>query len=86
MKELFFIISSKYRRPVPKKYIEKVIEHFRGSKIKPTKYELVASQNKLSVWELCMRNGAAKLTFIILTVNVTFINKSHGDIKRSCMI
>ena len=28
-----------------------------------------------------MRNAAAKLTFIILTFNVTFINKSHGDIK-----
>ena len=29
-----------------------------------------------------MRNAAAKLTFIILTFNVTFINKSHGDIKK----
>ena len=28
-----------------------------------------------------MRNAAAKRTFIILTFNVTFINKSHGDIK-----
>ena len=32
-----------------------------------------------------MRNAAAKLTFMILTLNVTFINKSHGDIKRRCM-
>ena len=24
--------------------------------------------------------------FIILTFNVTFINKSHGDIKRRCII
>ena len=29
-----------------------------------------------------MRNTAAKLTFIILNINVTFINKSHGDAKR----
>ena len=33
-----------------------------------------------------MRNAAAKLAFIILTFNVTFINKSHGDIKRRCII
>ena len=26
-----------------------------------------------------MRNVAAKFTFIILTFNITFINKSHGD-------
>ena len=32
-----------------------------------------------------MRNAAAKLTFIILTFNVTFINKSHGHIKRRCI-
>ena len=60
--------------------------HFRGNTIKLTKYYLVASQNKLSVKELCMRNAAAKLTFIILTFNATFINKSHGDIKRRCII
>ena len=30
-----------------------------------------------------MRNAAAKLTFTIL--NVTFINKSHGDIRRRCI-
>ena len=38
-----------------------------------------------------MRNTAAKLTFVILNINVTFIilninvifiNKSHGDAKR----
>ena len=29
-----------------------------------------------------MRNASAKLTFNTLTFNVTFINKSHGDIKR----
>ena len=29
-----------------------------------------------------MRNAAATLTFIILTFTATFINKSHGDIKR----
>ena len=28
-----------------------------------------------------MRNAALKLTFIILTFNVTFINKSHGEKK-----
>ena len=28
-----------------------------------------------------MRNAAAKLTFIIPTFNVKFINKSHSDIK-----
>ena len=33
-----------------------------------------------------MRKAAAKLTFIILTFNVTFFNKSHGDIKRRCII
>ena len=38
MKELFIIISSQYRRPVPSKFKEKLMEHFRGSKIKPTKY------------------------------------------------
>ena len=32
-----------------------------------------------------MRNAPAKLTFIILTFNVTFINKSHGVIKRRCL-
>ena len=32
-----------------------------------------------------MRNTAAKLTFIILKFNVTFINKSHGDTKRRCV-
>ena len=29
-----------------------------------------------------MRNTAAKLTFLILTFNVTFINKNYGDTKR----
>ena len=38
MKELFFIIYSKYRRPVPRKFKEKLMEHFRGRKIKPNKY------------------------------------------------
>ena len=38
MKELFIIISRKYRRPVPSKFKEKLMEHFRGNKIKPTKY------------------------------------------------
>ena len=33
-----------------------------------------------------MRNTAAKVTFIILKFNVTFINKSHGDTKRRCVI
>ena len=28
-----------------------------------------------------MRNAVAKLRFIVLTFNVTFINKSYGDIK-----
>ena len=32
-----------------------------------------------------MRNAPAKLTFIILTFNVTFINKSHGVIKSRCL-
>ena len=33
-----------------------------------------------------MRNAPAKLTFIVLTFNVTFINKSYGDTKRRCVI
>ena len=33
-----------------------------------------------------MRNTAAKLIFIILTFNVTFINKSYDDTKRRCVI
>ena len=28
-----------------------------------------------------MRKAAAKLTFIILTFNIKFINKSHGHVK-----
>ena len=28
-----------------------------------------------------MRNTVAKLTFIILAFNITFINKSYGDTK-----
>ena len=32
-----------------------------------------------------MRNTAAKLAFIILKLNVTFINKSYGDTKRRCV-
>ena len=31
-----------------------------------------------------MRNTAAKPTFIKLTLNLTFINKSNGDTKRRC--
>ena len=37
MKEIFIIISSKYRRPVPSKFKQKLMEHFRGSKIKPSR-------------------------------------------------
>ena len=33
-----------------------------------------------------MRKAAAKPAFIILTFNATFIDKSHGDIKRKCII
>ena len=33
-----------------------------------------------------MRNAAAKVIFIIPTFNVTFINKSHGDIKGRWII
>ena len=34
-----------------------------------------------------MRNAASRLTFIILTFNVTFINKLRGGhIKRRCII
>ena len=33
-----------------------------------------------------MRNTVAKLTFIALTFNVKFINKSYGDTKRRCVI
>ena len=32
-----------------------------------------------------MRNTAAKLTFIILTFNITFINKSFGYIKKDAL-
>ena len=45
--ELFIIISSKYKRPVPSKFKEKLMGHLRGSKIKPTKYlltRIVATQ------------------------------------------
>ena len=35
-------ISSEYRRPVPSKFKEKLMGHFRGSKIKPTKYWLIS--------------------------------------------
>ena len=41
---------------------------------------------KLLVWKLCMTNTAAKLKFVILKFNVTFINKSHGDTERRCVI
>ena len=40
MTELFIIISSKYRRPVPSKFKEKLMGHLRGSKVKPTRYLL----------------------------------------------
>ena len=33
-----------------------------------------------------MRNIVAKLTFIILAFNVTFINKLCDDTKRRCVI
>ena len=33
-----------------------------------------------------MRNTAEKLAFIILTFNVTFINKSCGDTKKRYVI
>ena len=33
-----------------------------------------------------MRNTVAKLTFIVLTFNVTFISKSYGDTKRKSVI
>ena len=45
MKELFIIISSKDRRPVPSKFKEKLMEHFRGSKIKPSYQMLGTKQN-----------------------------------------
>ena len=32
-----------------------------------------------------MKNTAGKLTFIILTFNITFINKSFGDIKKDTL-
>ena len=44
MKELFIIIYKKHRRPVPRKFEEKLMGHFRGSKIKATKYKLVAGE------------------------------------------
>ena len=33
-----------------------------------------------------MRNTVAKLTFIVLTFNVTFFDKSYEDTKRRCVI
>ena len=33
-----------------------------------------------------LRNTLAKLTFIVLPFNVTFIDKSYGDTKRRCVI
>ena len=51
MKGLFVIISSKYKRPVPSKFKKKLMKHLdRGSKIKPIKNQLVASQ-KISQYE-----------------------------------
>ena len=32
-----------------------------------------------------MKNTAGKLTFIILTFNITFINKSFSDIKKDAL-
>ena len=74
MKELFITIFSKYKRPVLSKFKERLIGHFRGSKIKPS----LAScyPETLLVRKLCMRNTVTKLTF-----NVTFINKSYGQKK-----
>ena len=52
MKELFIIIASKYKRPVPSKFKKKkLMKHLDGgSKIKPIKNQLVASQ-KISQYE-----------------------------------
>ena len=36
MKELFITISSKYRRPVPSLFKEKLMADFRDNKIKPS--------------------------------------------------
>ena len=36
MKEVFIAISGKYRRQVPSIFKEKLMGHFRGSKIKPS--------------------------------------------------
>ena len=42
MKELFIIISGKNRGPVPRKFKEKFMKHFRGSKILKA-YQILAS-------------------------------------------
>ena len=33
-----------------------------------------------------LRNTVGKLTFIVLTFNVTFIDKPYGNTKRRCVI
>ena len=84
MKELFIIISSKYRRPVPSEFKEKWMEHFRGSKIKPTKYYLVASpKNRQYESFVC---GTQQQNLHLLYLHLKFINKLDGDIERKCVI
>ena len=52
MKELFIIIFSKYRRPIPRKFKEKMMGSFRDSKKKPKnatencQYENVVSETQ----------------------------------------
>ena len=69
MKELFIIISSKYRRPVPSKFKENLmeLEHFRGSKIKPTKYQLVASQKNCQYESFVWGTQQQNLDLLYLT-------------------
>ena len=58
--------------------------HFIGKKYSPPNISWLQAR-KLLVWKLYMRKTAAKLAFIILKLNVTFINKSYGDTKRRCV-
>ena len=81
MKELFIIISSKYRGPAASKLKQKLMGHFRCSKINLTKYysirELLA--RKIVSMKTLYKEPRSK-TF------VTVIKKSYGDTKRRCAV
>ena len=81
MKELFIIISSKYRRLVPSKFEEKLMGHFRGRKITPNYLA-----RKIVSMKTLYQEHSRKIILIVLAFNVTFIKKPYGDTKRKCII